>query len=186
MPDWDIDWRDTRPQKPRSSLTCSDFLPSDSDASELQKRAVLYIMEVLVFAFSYLGDLQKFLPSRKSPHAVQKSVVVPMQILFKDEKYKSETIEILSDLMHDAALNGEPQVNYMHMLMIAYLTVCMSNCVHVHVSIHVHTYLRSSLGTNSPVKQFKVQNDGDLQRLLQKTNSLGHMRFLVSKRLNDH
>ena len=82
-------------------------------------------MEALVFAFSSLGDLQKFLPSRKSPHAVQKSVVVPMQILFKDEKYKSETIEILSELMSDAALNGKPQVNYMHMLMDLTSTVYM-------------------------------------------------------------
>ena len=34
-----------------------------------------------------------------------------MQILFKDEKFKAETIEILSDLMKDAGIYGEPQVN---------------------------------------------------------------------------
>ena len=102
--------QDTRPQKPRSSLTCSDFLPDDSDAAEIHKRAIQHIVEVLVSKFISLSDLQTFLPPRESPHATSKSVVVPMQILFKNEKYKSETIEILSNLMKDAALDGQPQV----------------------------------------------------------------------------
>ena len=33
-----------------------------------------------------------------------------MKVLFHDEKYISETIEILSQLFDEAKLNGEPQV----------------------------------------------------------------------------
>ena len=39
-PDWDINWNDSRPQKPRSDLTCSDFLPDDNDAHALQKHVM--------------------------------------------------------------------------------------------------------------------------------------------------
>ena len=75
FPNWDVDWTDSRPQKPRSSLTCSDFLPDESDAAELHKRAILYVMEVLVTEFKSLSDLKDFVPRRQSPHPVQKSVV---------------------------------------------------------------------------------------------------------------
>ena len=131
LPDWDVDWTNNRPQKPRSSLTCSDFLPDDSDAAELHKCAIQHIMEVLVSEFISLSDLQTFLPPRESPHATSKSVVVPMQILFKDEKYKSETIEILSNLMKDAALDGQPQVIvYIH----AYI-------IHIHIYTCMHEHI---------------------------------------------
>lgn len=111
MPDWDVDWSDSQPQKSRSSLTCSDILPDDTDSAELHKNAVQFIMEVLIDEFPSLSDLKPHLPHRHSPHPVQKSEAVPMQILFKDEKYKAETIEILSQLMKDAALTGQPQVD---------------------------------------------------------------------------
>ena len=109
MPGGDVDWADCRPQKRRSSPTCSDFLPDDNDVVHLHKRAVQLIMEVLVAKFKSLNNLQPHLPQRESPHPIQKTVVVPMQILFKDEKFKAETIQILSDLMKDAGLSGEPQ-----------------------------------------------------------------------------
>ena len=110
LPDWDIDWSDSKPQKSRSSLTCADFLPDEADTTELQKRAVLLVMEILTAEFTSLSDLQKYVPQRQSPYPVRKSVAVPMQALFKDEKYKSDTIDILSVLMKDAALTGTPQV----------------------------------------------------------------------------
>lgn len=110
LPHWEVDWSDNKPQKTRSSLTCADFLPDEADATELQKRAVLLVMEILTTEFTSLSDLQKLVPQRESPNPVCKSVVVPMQALFKDEKYKSETIDILSALMKDAALTGTPQV----------------------------------------------------------------------------
>ena len=69
-------------------------------------------MEVMVAVFKSLHDLQPYLPQRESSHPAQKSVVIPMQILFKDEKFKSDMIEILSDLIKDAGLSGEPPGEY--------------------------------------------------------------------------
>ena len=110
LPNWDFDWSDTRPQQSRQSLTISNFLPSEDDAQQLKKRAILYMMEFLATEFKSLADLKQFIPSQQSLHPVQKSVVVPMKVLFKDEKYKSETIDILTQLMTDAQLTGDPQV----------------------------------------------------------------------------
>ena len=103
LPPWDVDWTDSRPQRHRSSLTCADFLPDEKDAAELHKRAVLYMMEVLVTEFRSLSSLKHLVPSRESPHRIQKSVAVPMKVLFRDEKQKAETTK-------DAALTGNPQV----------------------------------------------------------------------------
>ena len=89
--------------------TISDFLPSEADAAEL-KRAVSYIMNFLVQEFPALTDLKKLLP-RKPETVIAKSEVVPMQVLFKDEKYIAETIHILSQLADDAHLSGQTQVN---------------------------------------------------------------------------
>ena len=41
---------------------------------------------------------------------MNKSNVVPMKILFKDEKYKAETVDILSRLVVDVQLSGKPEV----------------------------------------------------------------------------
>lgn len=76
--------------------------------------------------FDALNDLKKHVPTRHSPHPVQKATVVPMKILFKDEKYKAETIDILTQLIKDALLTGQPQVN-----------ICIY--IHIHVHIHLHT-----------------------------------------------
>ena len=110
IPDWEFDWADTRPQMNRDLLTISDFLPSEADAAELKKRAVSYIMNFLVQEFPALIDLKKLLP-RKPETVIAKSEVVPMQVLFKDEKYIAETIDILSQLADDAHLSGQTQVN---------------------------------------------------------------------------
>lgn len=47
-------------------------------------------------------------------HPQRKATVAPMEILFKDEKYKAETIDILTQLTQDAKLNGNPQVFCVH------------------------------------------------------------------------
>ena len=44
----DVDLTDSRPQRHRGSLTCSDFLPDETDAVEIHKRVILSVMEVLV------------------------------------------------------------------------------------------------------------------------------------------
>ena len=45
--------------------------------------------------FQSLKGLKIFLPPEKSPHPVKKSTIVPMNILFKDEKDKAQTTEKL-------------------------------------------------------------------------------------------
>lgn len=122
LPNWDFEWSDTRPQRSRQSLTISNFLPSEDDAQQLKKRAVLYMMEFLATEFKSLADLKHLIPSQQSLHPVQKSVVVPMKVLYRDEKYKSETIDILTQLMTDAQLTGDPQVP-------------PSSCIQLHTSL---------------------------------------------------
>ena len=111
LPDGDVDWTASLPQRRRSSLTCSNFMPDKPDATELHKWAILYMMEVFVSEFSSLSNLKHLIPPRQSPHPVQKAVVVPMKVLFRDETKKSETTEILNKLMKDAGLTGNPLVN---------------------------------------------------------------------------
>ena len=80
LPDWDVDWDDTSPQRDPATLTISDILPSEADGIELQKRAVRLVMHVLVEEFPSLADLNPVLPPSDSP-AMGKSNVVPMKIL---------------------------------------------------------------------------------------------------------
>ena len=101
LPNWTFDWSDAQPQRSRQSLTISDFLPTEDDAQQLKERATQYMMQFLVTEFKSLADLKKFVPSQQTPHPTKKSVVVPMKTIFKDEKYKSETIDILTQLMTD-------------------------------------------------------------------------------------
>lgn len=110
LPDWDVDWNDITPQRSRSSLTCDDFLPSIDDATALNAMATQYTMEFLVEEFDCLHDLKPHVPCHQSPHPTRSPNVAPMAILFKDEKYKAETVEIIRELMADAKLSGNPQV----------------------------------------------------------------------------
>lgn len=110
LPDWTVDWNDTTPQCSRSSLDCSNFLPSTDDADALNEAAVQYTMEFLVGEFDTLKELKSLVPSRQNTHPVTKPTVAPMAILFKDEKYKDKTIEIMHQLLEDAKLSGSPQV----------------------------------------------------------------------------
>ena len=87
LPNWDFEWSDTHPQWSRQSLTISNFLPSEDDAQQLKKWAVLYMMEFLATEFKSLADLKHLIPSQQSLHPVQKSVVVPMKVLYRDKKY---------------------------------------------------------------------------------------------------
>ena len=110
LPDFPFSWSDTSPQKSRQSLTVEDYLPNVSESHQLEERATRYMMGFLVKAFTCLQDLQPFVPAIESLHQPQKSQVIPMKLLFRDEKYKSETIQILSQLIRDADLSGDPQV----------------------------------------------------------------------------
>ena len=110
LPDWEVDWTDATPQRDSSTLTISDLLPTEDDGVELHKRAVHHVMQFLVTEFSSLNYLESLVPSDDSPQSVSKSSVIPMKILFKDEKYKSETTDILERLVVDADLSGKPEV----------------------------------------------------------------------------
>ena len=110
LPDWDIDWEDTTPQCSRSVLGCDHFLPNTQDADALHEAAVQYTMEFLVERFKCLSSMKHLVPPRQCLHPVKTPNVAPMPILFRDEKYKAETIEIIRQLMEDAALSGNAQV----------------------------------------------------------------------------
>ena len=47
----------------------------------------------------HLAKLNQFLPCKHQIHTVKRSQLVPMKLLFKDEKQKSEMIDILSCLV---------------------------------------------------------------------------------------
>ena len=110
LPDFQFSWSDTTPQRSRDSITIEDILPSQNDSRVLKEHAVQFMMGFLVEAFGDLNDLKKFVPEVPPLHPVQKSEIVPMKLLFKDEKYKSETIDILTQLYSDADLTGDHQV----------------------------------------------------------------------------
>ena len=95
LPDWEVDWNDTTPQRDPSTLTITDMLPSEGDGQELKMRAVQYVMHFLVSEFGCLDHLKPLVLDEDSPHVVEKSNVVPMKILFKDDKYKAQTTDIL-------------------------------------------------------------------------------------------
>ena len=110
LPDFPFSWSDTSPQKSRQSLTVEDYLPNASESHQLEELATRYMMGFLVEALTCLQDLQPFVPAIESLHQPQKSQVTPMKLLFRDKKYKSDTIQILSQLIRDADLSGDPQV----------------------------------------------------------------------------
>ena len=68
------------------------------------------MMNFLVREFRDLARLKECVPEEVPLHPVEKSEVVPMKVLFKDEKYTSETIDILTQLKEDADLTGDGQV----------------------------------------------------------------------------
>lgn len=97
---------DAMPQRSRSSLTFSPVLKMPNET------AIQFTMEFLVQEFKCLKSISPHVPPRQSPHPVKTPTVAPMPILFRDEKYKAETIEIIGQLMDDAKLSGNSQVNY--------------------------------------------------------------------------
>lgn len=132
LPHWMIDWTDTTPQRDPATLTISDLLPSEADGQELNKQAVQHIMSFLVEEFSSISYLAALIPPEESPHKTCKSTIVPMKILFKDEKYKSETTDILDRLVVDAQLSGKPEVTV---------------CTHAHDKYkHVHFIMQIVIG----------------------------------------
>ena len=106
----EVDWCDQSPQGSRSQLTVADILPDADDATVLTKRALVFLQHFITSQFDDLHDLQPFLPGTPTPESVKKTEVVPMRLLFRDEKYVAENVAILGDLVRDANLTGNHQV----------------------------------------------------------------------------
>ena len=85
----------TTSQRSLDSHTINDFMLSEYEAEGFKQRAILYTAQYIVKEFKSLSDLQKFIPPQSQIHPVVKMEFVPMKVLFKDEKYTSETINIL-------------------------------------------------------------------------------------------
>lgn len=108
VPDW-FDWTDESPQGNRSQLKADDILPSLDDTQALHDRAVIFLQQFMVQKFRDLSELEKFAPIREFNRKT-KTEIVPMKVLFKDEKYAAENVSILRDLIRDANLGGTHQV----------------------------------------------------------------------------
>ena len=117
LPNFEFDWSDTEPQCSRDSLKVEDLLPSREDSHELRERARAFVMEFLVTNVPCLKPLEKFVPGKVPIHPVTKSEVMPMKILFKDEKLKDETIDILTELTKDANLLGDNHIGQYYIYM---------------------------------------------------------------------
>ena len=109
-PPFPFSWDDKSPQKSRSELKEEDIIPNEDDGHHLYQRMLNFMMEFLVQECKCLSDLRQFLPAKQHP-TVHKSVVLPMKILFRDEKYTDENIQIILQLFKDANLDGSPQVD---------------------------------------------------------------------------
>ena len=95
LPEGQVDWSDTKPQRSLNDLTIDDLIPSEDDGCALHHRAVAYVMRILVIFFKSLSSLQNLVDKPHCPHPPSISEVVPMKILAKDEKYQQANLEIL-------------------------------------------------------------------------------------------
>ena len=72
---------------------------------------IKFMISFIVKELVCLSDLSQFVPSDAcSSLSVQKSEVVPLKLLFRDEKSIDEIIQILVQYIQDADLDGAPQV----------------------------------------------------------------------------
>ena len=163
-----VDWSDQSPQGRRSQLTAADILPGIEDALALQKRALVFLQQFLVSEFDDLHELQSLTPVAHSSDTVKKSEVVPMRILFRDEKYVAENVAILGDLIRDANLTGSHQVYFkavcIHVYTCMYdrrkctgfgLTVNMMRVYFIFLRRHVHVYLQVVVGDQMTCKNIR-------------------------------
>ena len=116
VPD-DVDWLDHSPQSSRRQLTAADILPDADDAHALRERALIYLQHFLTTEFDDLHDLQQLLPPAHASASAMQTEVVPMKILFHDEKYVAENVAILGDIAKDASLTGSDQVATTHSIL---------------------------------------------------------------------
>ena len=116
MPDWEFSWEDTTPRGSRKNLTEDDILANEEDGLVLYERMVKYVCTFIAHEFDDLTELQVFVDNPNFAPRVKPSVVIPMKILFHDEKYTDENILILQNLAKDVKMTGIPLVS-----MLAYI-----------------------------------------------------------------
>ena len=73
-------------------------------------RGLYSITAQLVEEFPTFSNLRQFVATPDRSSAVHKFIVVPMKLLFKDEKYTDEYIKILQEYSRECNLTGSPQV----------------------------------------------------------------------------
>ena len=110
LPSYDFSWEDCTPQKMRNDLTLDEIFPIVDDGRVLFERAVQYTAQVLVKEFPTFSNLRQFVVSPDRSSAMHKSRVIPMKLLFKDEKYTDDNIQILQQYSRECNLTGSPQV----------------------------------------------------------------------------
>ena len=110
IPEGQVDWSDTKPQRSLNDLTIDDLVPNEEDGCVLHGRAVAYVMKILVTFFKCLSSLQNLVAKPRCPYPPSKSEVVPMKILAKDEKYQQANLEILESFKMEANPSAIPQV----------------------------------------------------------------------------
>ena len=157
IPDFEFSWSDITPRRSCHSITIEDVSPSQRDARVLKQHSIQFLMEFLVKMFSNLHDLEEFVPVVEPIHPVQKSEVVPMKLLLKDRKYKSETIDILTQLYSDVALTGDHQASITQLATLLtqlnqhyaypnnYTCTCMY--IHVHAMTRLSSFVDSGRGS---------------------------------------
>ena len=101
LSDWEVDWDDTKPLRSRKGLQLKDLLPSEADGEE----------QLLVTEFDSLSDLKRHVHPEEP---LLTANVVLMRLLFQNEKYTSENVEILRETAKDSNLHGNPQVINTH------------------------------------------------------------------------
>ena len=113
LPDGEISWEDSTPQGLRKDLTEEDVLANEEDGQILYERMVKYVCSFVTREFDDLSELRVFTDESDSTRTprMNPSVVVPMKILFHDEKYTGENIQILQKLAKEAKITGNPQVS---------------------------------------------------------------------------
>ena len=110
LPDWEFSWEDTTPRGSCKNLTEEDILANEEDGLVLYELLVKYVCTFIAHGFDDLTELRVLVDPNSAPR-VKPSVVIPMKILFHDEKYADENILILQKLAKDVKMTGIPQVS---------------------------------------------------------------------------
>ena len=110
IPDGQVDWSDTKPQRSPNDLIIDDLIPNEDDGRALHHRAVAYVMRILVTFFKSLSSLHNLVAKPQCQYPPSKSEVVPMKVLAKDEKYQQANLEILECFKLEANPSANPQV----------------------------------------------------------------------------